>query len=276
MGILTFFWKKEKKKGTITSEKEYQRLLSEELDKLSAEYLGNLGEMTTTLAHEIRNPLASIRAGAQRIEQKTVSIDPKIKGECLKYVQFIIREVDRLEGLVKNLLQDMRIFAQRQKPNCQLVDPNLLLEEIIFSLEDEMNKRGIKIVKTFFSPLPKMHLDPQLITQVFLNLIKNSFDALQNSQTVNKEIYFSTKLNQNYLEVKVTDTGPGIPQELKEKIFQPFVSSKQNGTGLGLAICQRIIEAHQGKIFLDSGSSSGESRGGATFVVRLPIKEGLA
>ncbi len=266
MDIFAFLRRKGKKK-------DYQRLLSEERERLNAEYNRDLGEMTTTLAHEIRNPLASIRAGAQRIEHKTASADPKIKSDCLKYAQFIIHEVDRLEVRIKGLLQEMRIFTRGQGPDCQLIDLNLLLEEVISSLEDEINRQGIKTVKTFSSPLPKMYLDPQMLKQVFLNLIRNSLDVLEYCKTVNKEIRFSTRINQDYLEVKVADSGPGIVPELREKIFYPFFSNKKNGTGLGLPICQRIIEAHRGKIFLDRGNYSGESNSGAVFVVQLPIEK---
>lgn len=264
-------WGTKKEKEEL--EKKYQQLLAEKLDEQAAQYLKDLSDMATSLAHEIRNPLASIRAGAQRIEQKISSADPNLKGGYLKYAQFIIREVDRLERLVRDLLQDMRLFAQRQKPDFQMVDLNCLLEEIISILGDEMNRQGIELKKNSVPSLRKTHLDPQLMTQVVLNLVRNSVDALGNLPAGNKEICFSIQANEKHLEIKVSDNGPGVPEELKEKIFQPFFSTKQQGTGLGLAICRRIVEAQQGKIFLEPHSGI-EKKGlpgqGATFVIQLP------
>lgn len=240
------------------------------LEKQSAEHLRELSEMAINLAHEIRNPLASIRASAQRIEQKisTNSIPES------KYVHFIISEVDRLERFIRDFLQNMHIFTQPQKPNFQTVELNQLLEEIVNSQQEEIEQKQVKTVKNFDPSIPKVCLDPQLLTYAFLNLIKNVLDALSDSRNEKKELCLSTRLNHGYLEIKITDNGPGIPEEIREKIFQPLFTTKSKRMGLGLTVCQKIVQAHQGKIFLED--SPRDNSLGATFVIQLPIKEEVA
>jgi len=262
MNIFTFFWRKEKKK----LEEDYQRIFLEKLDGQTAEYLRDLGEMATTVAHSIRNPLAGIRAGAQRVEQKMLSDDAN-----LKYVRFIIREVDRLERLIKNLLDGVRVFGQRLKPNLQITDLNYLLEQVIASLSDEISQKQIKVTKNLDPNVPKMFVDPELMRQVFLNIIYNAFDALSLGER--KRLSLSTRVvSSGYLEVRIADSGPGVPAEIKKKLFEPFVTSKSERTGLGLVISQKIVQAHQGKIYLDDTTPVGS---GAIFVVQLPIAKKL-
>jgi signal transduction histidine kinase len=242
----------ELKKQVEVAKKELE-VAQEQLIK--SERLSALGEMSAVVAHEVRNPMASIRAGAQRIHRKIPDTDP-IK----KYTTFIMDEVDRLERVVKNILT----FSREPEPQLTATDMNKLLKDTLYFLDPEIKANQVRLIEAFEPTLPMVQIDPALFKQILLNILQNAIYILTDQER--RELKVATRKIDAKIEIEVTDTGPGIPEENLVKIFEPFFTTKPRGTGLGLAISQRLIESHKGKIEVTSKVGHG-----TTFVISLPI-----
>jgi len=223
---------------------------------IHSERLAAIGEMSVIVAHEVRNPMSSIRSCAQRIHKAVEEEDPN-----KKYTNYIMQEVDRLERIVK----DMLTVTRQPKPNLVEENVNKVIKEILIHMDDEIGKSGAVLIKELDQSLPAIPVDPALLEQVILNMIQNALFFMQGREK--KELKIATGQDKRYLQIKISDTGPGIPAHNRKRVFEPFFSTKPQGTGLGLAICQRIVVAHKGKIELES-----EIDKGATFIVSLPMK----
>lgn len=223
---------------------------------IHSERLAAIGEMSVIVAHEVRNPMSSIRSCAQRIHKVVEEGDPN-----KKYTNYIMQEVDRLERIVK----DMLTVTRQPKPNLVEENVNRVIEEILLHMDDEIRKSGVVLTKELDQNLPAIPVDPALLKQVILNMIKNALFFMQDREK--KELKIATGQDKRFLQIRISDTGPGIPAHNRKRVFEPFFSTKPQGTGLGLAICQRIVLAHKGKIELES-----EMDKGTTFIVSLLMK----
>ena len=223
---------------------------------IHSERLAAVGEMSVIVAHEVRNPMSSIRSCAQRIHKAVEEKDPN-----KKYTNYIMQEVDRLERIVK----DMLTVTRQPKPNLVEENVNRVIEEILLHMDDEIRKSGTVLTKELDQNLPAILVDPALLKQVILNMIQNALIFMQDREK--KELKIATGQDKRFLQIRISDTGPGIPVHNRKRVFEPFFSTKPQGTGLGLAICQRIILAHEGKVELES-----EMDKGTTFIVNLPMK----
>ncbi len=224
---------------------------------IHSERLAAIGEMSVIVAHEVRNPMSSIRSCAQRIHKAVKEKDPN-----KKYTNYIMQEVDRLERIVK----DMLTVTRQPKPNLVEENVNRVIEEILLHMDDEIRKSGVVLNRRLERNLPAIPVDPDLLEQVILNLINNALFFMQDREK--KELKITTCQDKRFLQIRISDTGPGIPAHSRKRVFEPFFSTKPQGTGLGLAICQRIVLAHQGKIELES-----EIDKGTTLIVNLPMKK---
>lgn len=234
-----------------------KELESAQTQLIRNERMSALGEMTAVVAHEVRNPMASVRGSAQRIDQKIAPTDPN-----KKYTQFIMTEIDRLERIVKNMLS----YTRQPDPITKEENINQLLEEIVASMTDEINRVKVNLKYELDLTLPTVAVDAALLRQVILNIVQNALFFM--SEREERVLRLATFLNGSGLKIAVGDTGPGIPPEIQKKVFEPFFTTKASGTGLGLAICQRLIEAHKGEILLNS-----EMGKGSTFTIALPLKK---
>jgi signal transduction histidine kinase len=223
---------------------------------IHSERLAAIGEMSVIVAHEVRNPMSSIRSCAQRIHKAVEEGNPN-----KKYTNYIMQEVDRLERIVK----DMLTVTRQPKPNLLEENVNKLINEILIHMDDEIKKNGVLLIKELDQTLPLIPVDPALLEQMILNMVQNALFFMQGREK--KELKIATAQDKKYLQIKISDTGPGIPLHNRKKIFEPFFTTKPQGTGLGLAICQRIVVAHNGKIELET-----EINKGSTFIVSLPMK----
>jgi len=223
---------------------------------IHSERLAAIGEMSVIVAHEVRNPMSSIRSCAQRIHKAVEEADPN-----KKYTNYIMQEVDRLERIVK----DMLTVTRQPKPNLVEENVNRVIEEILLHMDDEIRKSGAVLIKELNQNLPAIPVDPALLEQVVLNMIQNALFFMQGQEK--KELKIATGQDKRFIQIMISDTGPGIPHHNRKRVFEPFFSTKPQGTGLGLAICQRIVVAHKGKIELES-----EIDKGTTFIVSLPMK----
>ncbi|MBN1385200.1 MAG: response regulator [Elusimicrobia bacterium] len=230
------------------------RILQAQL--LKSERLAALGKMAAVVAHEIRNPIASIRASAQRISKQFSASDLGNN----KYIRYIIEETDRLGSVVKNILT----FSKSPEPHLIPNDINKLINDVLYFLSAEIKLAKVKITKKLEQSLPMVSFDQSLIRQVLLNIFQNALFFM--SYRDKKELKVATMKRGSNVVVEISDTGSGIPKENMVKIFEPFFSTKPSGTGLGLATSQKIIKSHNGDLQVES-----EPDYGTTFKILLPV-----
>ncbi len=231
--------------------------LSEELREKNAllksqERLAALGQMAAGVAHEIRNPLGGIQLCANLLQRALVG-----RPGDLSLVEKILAGVKHMERVVQQTLT----FAGGMTPDRRECELGALIKSslALLGLDDEPAS-GIK-VRVRPSEGFSLTADPDLLIQMFSNLIANAREAMGGAG----EISIDAAREPGRVVISVADTGPGVPEDLRAKIFDPFVTSKANGVGLGLSIVWRIVEAHEGELRLD-----GDSRRGACFVIALP------
>jgi two-component system nitrogen regulation sensor histidine kinase GlnL len=241
--------------------------LEQQLDTTTrrAERFASLGTIALGLAHEIRNPLSGIKGAAQLLR---ASLDDPA------YVQatdIIIREVDRLDGLLEELRSLSNPPALRLGP----VNIHRILNHVL-SLQRRAPEWGTVTLRKEFDPsLPAVHGDAAQLTQVFLNLVKNAVEALGGGGTITVLTRIETQYHvrsrsqrRQFLSVIVADDGPGVPEHIQHQLFSPFFTTKSRGSGLGLTLCHRIVSEHGGSIAYESRPG-----GGARFRVTLPVSE---
>jgi two-component system sensor histidine kinase HydH len=238
----------------LENSKLYEKI--RERDRLAA-----LGEMAAGLAHEIRNPLGAIKGAAQCLDPK------RLPGEDGEFLGVIVEEVNRLNGVVTAFLDYSRPLKQSFGPT----DLNEVVTRTMRLIQNDVPKQ-IELAVQLDLTLPRVDADAEQLKQVLINLVQNAVQAFGEPGgritvgTVKPERFGDFRSNMNeFVEVHVSDTGPGIPLDQQQHIFVPFFTTKQKGTGLGLAICQRIVKNHGGSIAVHS--KPGE---GCSFVIRLP------
>ena len=243
----------------IDNSKLYQQM--KERDRLAA-----LGEMAAGLAHEIRNPLAAIKGATQYLDPRRL---PPEDGE---FLEIIVEEVDRLNGVVTQFLDYARPLKSTLVPG----DVADILQRT-FKLLGPQVPPGIQVTIDVAPELPPVNCDAEQLKQVFLNLALNSFQAMPDggklhvSATLARDelaTWREPRFRDDRVEIRFRDTGPGIPPDARDNVFVPFYTTKVKGTGLGLAISQRIVKAHHGTLVV-----SGPAQGGAEFAVSIPCIE---
>jgi len=223
---------------------------------IRAETLAALGRMSTVISHEIRNMLVAIKNSAEYL------LEPIKNEEKTKYVEFILAEVRRLN----NIVDDILAVGQKLHIVPFPVDVNKFIKDVIETIKlMEIEKENIKLVIELDENLPIGFFDYNRMKQVVINIIQNAIYFLKTS--IKKEIKIKTYLENEYIVISISDTGCGIPDDIKDRIFDPFFSTKPNGTGLGLTISRNIVLAHNGILSVDS-----EYGKGTTFYIKIPLK----
>jgi len=230
-----------------------------------SERLAALGQLSAGLAHEIRNPLGVIKGSAEMLNQKLQESNP-LASELAGYIS---TEVNRLSALVSRFLDFARPLHTELTP--QDITPVL---DRSLQLVATMWKGGpVAVERHYPEDLPTVPLDESLCEQAFVNIIQNAYDAMGSEGgrlSVAAEI--SRSLGRDGIEVRLCDSGPGVPEDLREQIFNPFVTTKKTGVGLGLSIVSKIIDGHQGWIKVESGHSPDNTQSqGACFVMFFPL-----
>jgi len=241
-----------------------RRLEKAQEDARRSERLAALGQMSAGLAHEIRNPLGVIKGSAEMLHQKLDRTNP-LASELAGYIS---SETNRLSALVTHFLDFARPLQPELVP--QQVTPvlELALEAVLRARSE--SKERIKVEKDYQPDLPPVPLDEGLCEQAFVNLIENAFDAIGDTGGTLRFSVARTNGEWDGVEVRIEDSGPGIPENLREQIFNPFVTTKKTGVGLGLSIVSRIIDGHHGSIRIESGKGENGPRG-ARFVIFFPV-----
>ena len=220
---------------------------------IRAEQLATIGDMAARVAHEIRNPLVTIGGFARAINR-----NPEKNARVKSNSWIIVQEVERLERILSNIMN----FAKPPSPMFELHNINRVVDDTVHMLADEVEKHEIKTEKRLDETIPLVMIDAQQIKQVLFNLMHNALGALEGEG----KLIVSTKNEGHYFEIHIADTGRGIPEDLREKVFTPFFTTKSKGTGLGLPIVKKIVDDHEGTITFHSRVGEG-----TTFVLRLPI-----
>jgi PAS domain S-box-containing protein len=235
----------------MTRERELERRL------FKSEELAAIGELSAGIAHEIRNPLVAITTSASLLKDETgLSTDGR------QILDVVKEETDHLAAIVDDFLK----FARPKKPAIQNEDLNRLVRDIV-KRNREPGRPGVDWVEEYDPGLTEVPVDRHQLQQVLTNLIQNGIDAMPSGGSLAVRTTRSGEGGDSCACVSVSDTGTGVPESEREKIFQPFYSTKEKGTGMGLAICRRIIQEHDGEIILRS-----EVDRGSAFIVRLRLK----
>ncbi|MDP2157665.1 MAG: ATP-binding protein, partial [Nitrospirota bacterium] len=211
-----------------------------------------IGELSANIAHEIRNPLASLRGSIEMLREGKI---PEKHRD--KLMGIAINETERLNTIVTDFLT----YSRPRPLDIQKVDLNALLSDTLELLRNRAQDMGNIIIRQEGEGALLVSLDPLKIRQVFWNLGINALEAMEKGG----ELTVSTKETQDKISIIFSDTGPGMPKDDIGKIFYPFHTTKERGTGLGLSIAQRIVEEHQGRIEVASNPGSG-----TTFEIILP------
>ncbi len=233
---------------------------ADEMKKINAqlfrsEKLASLGKLAAGVAHEINNPLTGILTNSSLLLEDLPPDDPKRED-----VEVMVHETIRCREIVKRLLD----FARQTKPQKKLADINSLIENIILLVRNQTSFRNILIEKQLDAAIPELLVDPDQIQQVFVNTILNAAEAMTKGGVLT--IRSSRSADAQHVVITIADTGPGIQEEIREKIFDPFYTTKEHGTGLGLSISYGIVEQHGGTIGVESAIGKG-----STFTIQLPI-----
>lgn len=217
----------------------------------------DVATLAGSLVHEVKNPLSTLNINAQLLlEEWQQPASPK-ETRMVKRLEVMRSEIQRIERIVTSFLR----FTQRQELELASCDLNDVLSELIGRHSEALERRGIRARFQPDSELTPIEADENLLCQVFLNLIRNAEQAMEEGG----ELIVRTHTHSAGAEIEFIDTGPGIPEDRLPKIFRPYFSSKSEGTGLGLPTSLEVIRGHGGKFLVES-----EVGKGSRFVVRLP------
>ncbi|MBI5624666.1 MAG: HAMP domain-containing protein [Elusimicrobia bacterium] len=231
---------------------------------LRAGKLAAIGELASCVAHEINNPLNTMGVCAQALLERASSPELRASAEFSDFPEYL-KTIDSEVSRCKRITSELLLFGHPREPRLEPVDLNELVSESLGLLEHRL--RGAEAaVETVLAPgLPRLHADSDQLKQVLLNLVGNALDHIRPGG----QVRIATAKHGRELALSVTDDGPGIPPEHRDKVFDLFFTTKKAGagSGLGLAICQRIVDSHGGRIAVESRPGRG-----AVFTVSLPIR----
>jgi PAS domain S-box-containing protein len=240
-----------------------RRAMEEELQKAQSllirqEKLASLGTLAAGVAHEILNPLNIIGTIAQLMQ-----LEEGLASDVKQNLEEIMAQIHRAAKITNNL----RIFSCSRKTEIKPVDIHILFDKTLGLIEHDLKLENITVEKTDDKEPAVIEGDEDQLAQVFLNLLTNAKDAMK--ETNGGTISLRTRRVGEGMEIRFSDTGPGIPEEFMKNIFDPFFTTKDpgKGTGLGLSILHKIIEDHEGTVNVESREGKG-----ATFVITLPVK----
>jgi len=243
--------------------KNYVLVFDDVTNLIQAQRDAAWGEVARRLAHEIKNPLTPIQLSAERIKLKLYDkVDGDLKETLDRSTRTIVQQVESM----KEMVNAFSSYAQPVRATLGPLDVNQLLKDIVELHTSNLNQ--IKILLELDEHLPIIKANASALRQVLNNLIINASHALEgsNDPTITIRSHVAAKVAGEYIDLVVEDNGPGIPEEIRDSLFDPYVSSKAKGSGLGLAIVKRIVEEHSGSVWSrDSGL------GGTVMQLRLPI-----
>ncbi|MBU1009934.1 MAG: MCP four helix bundle domain-containing protein [Bacteroidetes bacterium] len=243
--------------GRINKANEDLKRNRELLEKTSK--LAAVGKIAPVIAHEIRNPLTAIKMLIYSMMQ-----EPGVSEEKEVDYKIIAQEINRVEGFLQNFLK----YARPTKPQIQQIDIVHVIRETMHLMQPKIVQNNITLTEQYEKESLQLLADPDMIRQVLMNLVLNALEAMGiEGQLVVATRVSENKENGNVFEISLSDTGSGIPDDIRDSLFDPFVKGKDQGVGLGLSISQRIAELHQGWISAENNAGKG-----SVFTIHLPIK----
>jgi two-component system nitrogen regulation sensor histidine kinase GlnL len=250
--------------GAILTLKDITYIRELEAAVRQADRLSTVGTLAAGLAHEVKNPLGGIKGAAQLLERE---LDED--SEMLEYTRVMIRETERIDRIIRELLE----LASPRGLKLTPVNLHKILGDILLLQRQAVSDQEISFATHFDPSIPDIIADEEMLTRLFLNLIRNALDSLGEAGqlTVRSRVLSDYSMAQKQrrsrmVAIEVCDDGPGIPQSDLENIWTPFFSTKTTGTGLGLAICHKIVSEHRGMIKVESDPGHGTK-----FTVLLPL-----
>lgn len=242
---------------------ENMRLMAEvEEEKRRLDRLASLGEMAANVAHEVRNPLASIKASMLMLRDDLSHDHASLPDEAQESVTVVLDEVERLDAIVRDLLS----FARPRQLHCIRCNIAELCDRVLELLKNICLETHVA-VRRIYEDVPPLWIDMGQMEQVLINLCTNAIQAMPDGGVLTVSCH---KYNDDWIDIAIGDTGMGIPPQQAERIFQPFFTTKAHGIGLGLAITRRLVEDHGGSIHVE-----GQPGSGATIIVRLPARSNM-
>jgi len=226
---------------------------------IQAEKLASIGRIAATIAHEIRNPLTSVKLNIQKLAQ--LEGQGEMEREHLALSQ---EGINQIEKFIKGFLNYTRVAELR----LSRFSVEQILEESLKMLRQAFEQKQVRVDTLFEPGLPEMLVDGDKLREVFANVLRNALEAVDDGGRVRVTLS-RTPGDQDRLRVRIEDDGPGIPAEVKDTVFEPFFTTKPTGVGLGLANARKILEQHQGTIRL--GKADGK---GTALEIELPIRGG--
>jgi C4-dicarboxylate-specific signal transduction histidine kinase len=258
----------------ITPRRQAEELAAQQAERAqTASRLITMGEMASSVAHELNQPLTAINNYCN-------GIISRIKDDNLK-------PDDLLTALTKTahqaqragqIIQRIRSFVKRSEPNRSLADVTAMVNEAVELAGIELRRRQVQLSQSIAERLPRMHVDPILIEQVLINLMKNAAEAIDGAKRppgrrqVHLRVHTRLEEGLPVMEFSVTDTGRGLPPEVMEHLFEAFYSTKAEGMGIGLNLCRSIVESHQGRMRAENLYNQQEITG-CRFSFWLPIRD---
>ena len=234
-------------RNDITERKRTEEVLHRQ-DKLAA-----VGQLAAGVAHEIRNPLTSMRGYAEFLQLD--ELDP----ERLEFLNIILDEIER----VNTIVEDFMVLAKPKAVELEEKNVVPVIKNVVSLLEFEARKKNVHLTFDCNQEIIQIECDENRLKQVFLNFIKNGIEAMPNGG----DLHVRAVIHENNVQISIQDTGVGIPKEKLKNLGEPFFTTKKNGNGLGLMVSFKIIESHNGKVFVES-----EPNKGTTFNILLPAK----
>lgn len=263
----------------ITARKNADEATRQQEEKIQfSSRLTTMGEMASSLAHELNQPLAAISNYCTGIANRLKSNQPfDIHKDILPAIEKATTQAHR----AGTIIQRIRGFVKRSQPQSQMVDIRNIIEDSVGLAEIEAHRHGVQLSKSFTDNLPLVHLDPILIQQVLVNLLKNAIDAVKksppnipNAKIIDIKVDIDQSVSPNMFRIQVSDHGPGIPEDALLRLYEPFFSTKQDGMGIGLNICRSIVESHRGRLWVTNHASEKEpDNTGCTFTILLPMED---
>jgi two-component system sensor histidine kinase HydH len=233
----------------------YRDMSSKDKQIMQAEKMAAIGELAAGIAHEIRNPLGIISGSAETVRRHE---NPKIREEMTRY---ILEESERINGLITTLLD----FARPKEPRLVTCDLKEVLEKTLLLLSPQAKTLRVEIKKEFPKEPLLVSIDPDQMRQAFTNLGVNALEAMRHGGVLKVTVLDNDR---DKVLIRFSDTGKGIPKEVRAKVFDPFFTTKEGGTGLGLSIAHRIISQHGGDIGVE-----GEEGKGSSFTISFPLEK---
>jgi C4-dicarboxylate-specific signal transduction histidine kinase len=261
----------------ITARKTAEEETRQQEEKMQfSSRLTTMGEMASSLAHELNQPLAAISNYCTGIATRLKSQQNlDIEKDILPAIEKATTQAHR----AGTIIQRIRGFVKRSQPQSKVTDIHSIIEDSVGLAEIEAQRYGVQLSVTYNDTIPTLFLDPILIQQVLVNLLKNAIDAIKgnnNKNAYSRVVQVKTDIDHSHepamVRIRVIDQGPGIPEDALERLYEPFFSTKQDGMGMGLNICRSIIESHHGRLWAQNNlNEKDEPIPGCTFTILLPL-----